>query len=183
MFGPSFTTNPCPLRGFPPVAYSRRTGPADLLCPTAIGPLWAAHRDEDLYQQALYVVLKGIAGQGGRNPGHEDVKTKDTFRNYIRGVINSIAEGWARTHHRNGHCSLDLIQDIVAAKEAAQVEYQDLIAQLFTRLRQRASPPAADHRRLGAVAGRAHPMRDHTQARLRREALSPANCHRPWTGA
>jgi len=97
-----------------------------------------ANRDEDLYQQALYVVLKGIAGQGGRNPGHEDVKTKDTFRNYIRGVINSIAEGWARTHHRNGHCSLDLIQDIVAAKEAAQVEYQDLIAQLFTRLRQRA---------------------------------------------
>ena len=53
-------------------------------------------------------------------------------------MINSIVEGWARTHHRNGHCSLDVIQDIVAAPEAAQVEYQDLIVQLFTRLRQRA---------------------------------------------
>jgi len=95
-------------------------------------------RDEDLYQQALYVVLKGIAGQGGRNPGPEDLQTKVTFRNYIRGVINSIVEGWARTHHRNRHCSLDVIQDIVAATEAAQIEYQELLAQLFARLRQSA---------------------------------------------
>ena len=97
-----------------------------------------SNRDEDLYQQALYVVLKGIAGQGGRNPGPEDLQTKDTFRNYIRGVINSIVEGWARTHYRNGHCSLDVIQDIVAAPEAAQIEYQELLAQIFARLRQRA---------------------------------------------
>ncbi len=79
-----------------------------------------------------------IAGQEGRNPGPEDLQTKDTFRNYIRSVINSIVEGWARTHHRNGHCSLDVIQDIVAAPEAAQIEYQELLAQLFVRLRQRA---------------------------------------------
>jgi hypothetical protein len=129
-----------------------------------------SNRDEDLYQQALYVVLKGIAGQGGRNPGQEDVETKDAFRNYIRGVINSIAEGWARTHHRNGHSSLDLIQDIVAATESAQVEYQDLIVQLFTRLRQRA--PA---RLLPTID--VWERSPDTQARLRREAFGPANCH------
>lgn len=34
--------------------------------------------------------------------------------------------------------SLDVIQDIVAEPEAVQIEYQELLAQLFARLRQRA---------------------------------------------
>ena len=44
-----------------------------------------SNRDEDLYQQALYVVLKGIAGQGGRNPGPK------TSRRRIRSEITSGA--------------------------------------------------------------------------------------------
>ena len=75
----------------------------------------------------------------GRKPNPGDLLSKDTFLNYVRGVINSIVEGWwrtSKTQHRKKHFSLDLIQDYLAAPKDSQVEFADLVAELFTRLRQ-----------------------------------------------
>ena len=92
----------------------------------------------DLLQQAICVVLKGIDGKDGRKPSDEDVESKEAFQNYMRGVINSIVEGWARTYHRErrySHQSMDAIQEFFADVKHNQIEYQDLKEQLFTRLR------------------------------------------------
>ena len=92
----------------------------------------------DLFQQAIYAVLKGLDGKEGRKPNPQDVENEVSFQNYLRGVINSIAEGWARTYHRehkNEHCSLDLIQESIADVPDGHIEYQDLKIQLFSRLR------------------------------------------------
>jgi hypothetical protein len=97
---------------------------------------------DDLFNQAMCTVLRGMEdGDAGRKPNPEDLLSKDTFLNYLRGVINSVVEGWwraDRTRHRKDHCSLDLIQDYLAAPRDTQVEFADLNTQLFTQLRQRA---------------------------------------------
>jgi hypothetical protein len=101
-------------------------------------------RYEDLFQTALCAVLRGIDGEAGegRTPNQRDLESANTFKNYIRGVINSIAEGWARTHHTQrqwDHCSLELVQETLAAPQESQIEFRDIKRELFTRLRQRAS--------------------------------------------
>ena len=87
----------------------------------------------DLYQQAVYAILHG------RNPNSADLADRDAFLNYIRGAINSVVEGWARTFRREGkkNCSLDLIPELVAPVDT-NVEFSDLKEQLFARLRRRA---------------------------------------------
>lgn len=96
----------------------------------------------DLFQQSIYAILQGITGSGGRNPNTADLANRAAFQNYLRGVINSIAEGWARTFRREGKntCSFDLITDGFAdsANTRENVEFTDLKTQLFTRLRERA---------------------------------------------
>jgi DNA-directed RNA polymerase specialized sigma24 family protein len=92
----------------------------------------------DLVQQSLYAVLRGIHGKDGRKPNSKDLRSTRNFLNYLRGVVNSTAEGWARTYHReNGktHQSLDLIQECIPDPKHDQIEYKDLERQFFTRLR------------------------------------------------
>lgn len=96
------------------------------------------HQGEDVVQQALYAILKAQQGDGGRNPNPEDLESQAAFVNYLRGVVNSIAEGWARPLFRNPHLSLDAVQEVVADPQVSQVEFRDLMVQMFVRMRERA---------------------------------------------
>jgi hypothetical protein len=105
---------------------------------------------EELYQQALCSIIQGIhreeddkSKRKGRKPRPIDVQSRANFLNYVRGAINSIAEGWARLrktgHHCSlNHCSLDVIQDVVSAPADTSVEFRELKSSLFSALRKRA---------------------------------------------
>ena len=91
---------------------------------------------DDLYQQSTVGVISGT-----RHPRAQDLASQDAFLNYMRGVINSVAEGWSRKEcsvtkeYRSNHCSLDVIQDMVAKPEADPQGFKDLRETLFRRLR------------------------------------------------
>ena len=96
----------------------------------------------DLVQQAIFAILRGISGNGGRNPNPADLENRAAFQNYLRGVISSVAEGWARTHRREGKntYAFDLIQESFTDPVNTQenLEFSDLKTELFSRLRERA---------------------------------------------
>jgi hypothetical protein len=96
-------------------------------------------RDEDLYQQSVCAVLRGIQGskerKSGRNPRPQDTASKEAFIQYLRGVINSIAEGWARIEYRNPHCSLDVVQAVIAAPKDVEADFREMKAMIFSRMR------------------------------------------------
>jgi hypothetical protein len=98
----------------------------------------------DLFQQAIYAILHGINGRGGRIPRPTDLANRDAFQNYLRGAISSIAEGWSRIHHRVAKrtSSLTTLEPVLfgSANTGDNVEFADLIAQLFSQLRKRAQP-------------------------------------------
>ena len=94
----------------------------------------------DLIQQSLCAIVRGINGKAGRIPNEKDVATRAAFQNYLRDVINSTAEGWARTYHRehrSAQLSLDLIQEWLADNRDSQIEYRDIKTLFFARLRRR----------------------------------------------
>jgi DNA-directed RNA polymerase specialized sigma24 family protein len=88
------------------------------------------HDAEDLFQQAMYAILSG-----GRQPAPRDLATQEAFKNYIRGVINSVSEGWSRAQHRTHHCSLDLIGDTLESPTENH-GLKDIKIQIFARMRQ-----------------------------------------------
>lgn len=106
-------------------------------------------RDEELYQQALCSIVQGIhrqesddSTQEGRKPRPVDVQSRPNFLNYVRGAINSIAEGWARPNQRNGyramHYPLDVVQEFIAAPKDTSVDFRELSTELFSALRKQA---------------------------------------------
>lgn len=102
-----------------------------------------ANWDEDLYQEATTAVVRGFEGiQGeGRKPNAWALQDKEHFCKYLKGAIRSIAEGWARTWRKNKqkeHASADLLYDVLMTPHRGQVEYLDLVTQLFKRLLERA---------------------------------------------
>lgn len=124
---------------------------------------------DDLYQQAICAVLNGGAKKRGRKPNAADLATRGAFQNYLRGVINSVAEGWARKHHRVTKRTYPLhpMESVLPSSPGtwARIEFTDLQAQLFGRLRQLA--PArllptieawqrAPDERIPCVTGRKH---------------------------
>jgi len=94
---------------------------------------------EDLYQQSTIGVIGGT-----RHPREQDLASQEAFLNYMRGIINSVAEGWSRREcsvtkeYRSNHCSLDVIQDMVAKPDADPQGFKDLRETLFRRLREEA---------------------------------------------
>ena len=104
---------------------------------------------EDLYHQALASVMRGVNGHlltkepmehsrasKGRTPKPQDLASTEQFLNYLRGAINSIAEGWARTKfHKPDICSLNDMQESITTAEHNQTEFHDLRDTLFRRMR------------------------------------------------
>ncbi|MGA2659369.1 MAG: hypothetical protein ABSH34_17835 [Verrucomicrobiota bacterium] len=97
---------------------------------------------KELFHQAICSVLRGLSGDGGRRPNPRDMAGRDSGLNYLRGAINSVAEGWACTFYSEdeNNCSLDALPEFLpaAADTLKSVEYADFVAELFKRLRQRA---------------------------------------------
>ena len=99
---------------------------------------------DDATQHALMAILQGMeSDQGGRKPRPVDLENKDTFVNFVRGVISSIIEGMGRK--RQFRMEHKVWEDgIAVASEGAEptpcerAEVTDLRDQLFPRLRARA---------------------------------------------
>ena len=96
---------------------------------------------DDLYHQVIYAVLRGVEDETGRKPNPQNLRSKKKFIEYLKGVVNSIVEGWwrtSRTQHKRDHCSFQLVEEFLVVPQKAPIEFQDLQSQLFTRLRQQA---------------------------------------------
>ena len=94
---------------------------------------------DDLYQHSISAVLTGGAKKRGRKPNSADLANRAAFQNYLRGVINSVVEGWARRHHRVTKRTHPLhpLESVLPTSPATwtQIEFTDMQAQLFGRLR------------------------------------------------
>jgi len=142
---------------------------------------------DDLFQQAVYAILHGTKGngEGGRTPRPLDLQNEVVFSNYLRGVISSIAEGWARTYRRETRVtySLEILQEILADPTNTRniVEYEDLKRRLFEVMRELAGDQSKllptinawekdPHGRIPCVTSRKHVL---AVRRLAQEAAQP----------
>lgn len=98
---------------------------------------------EDVAQRAFLAVLQGLeTDQGGRRPRLVDVADEPSFENYLRGIVNSIAEGMTRTR-KFGAQQTEWNDNLPCERPEAQspsrdAQLSDLEGQLFQRLRERA---------------------------------------------
>jgi hypothetical protein len=99
---------------------------------------------EDVTQRALVAILRGLeSDQGGRMPRLVNLENKETFLNFVRGAVSSIAYAMgrspqSRTDYEPWQDSLAVVNAEDPLTPAKDAELSDLRDQLFLRLRARA---------------------------------------------
>lgn len=97
---------------------------------------------DDLTGKALQAVVVGAGDpRTGRQPRPRDLASKAAFLQFLRGVVASTVEGYARRgEHRFRHLELEAaIPEAVESGESPAL-WRDFQTQFFQRLRQQSSP-------------------------------------------